>query len=241
MAMIDFLSQHLLYFYTTVMAVCIGFLLTVIGYVAAKWLNKKFPTTPIVIMAIVFVVALLAICDWPYEEYAKTVMPVFTRLLGYVTVALAIPLATIRYHELPIKRLVGLFTFATLLGSLLPMALAYGFHLSESTILAFATRAVTTPVALNVATLIHAPLILASFIVIFSGLVGAALSPLILRKIDDERAAGFALGLAAHAIGTAQAWQRSAVAGEYAAFGMAVNSIVTALWVVPLFHYLTLS
>lgn len=239
--MIDFLSQHPWYFYTTSIAVCIGFLLTLIGYVAAKLLNKKFPSTPIVIMAIVFVVVLLEICDWSYEEYAESVMPVFTRLLGYVTVALAIPLATIKYHELPLKRLIGLFAFATLLGSLLPMALAYGLHLSEPKILAFATRAVTTPVALNVATLIHAPLVLTGFIVIFSGLAGAALSPLILRKINDERAAGFALGLAAHAIGTAQAWQRSSVAGEYAAFGMAVNSIITALWVIPLFHYLALS
>ena len=49
-------------------------------------------------------------------------------------------------------------------------------HLSSPTVLAFATRAVTTPIALNIATLIHAPLAMASLIVILSGLVGAALS-----------------------------------------------------------------
>jgi putative effector of murein hydrolase len=213
----------------------VGFLLTLIGYVAAKLLNQRFPKLPVVIAAIVFVVVLLALCSWHYEAYAQTVAPLFNRLLGYATVALAIPLATIRFDQLPVKRLLGLFAFATLLGSLLPMGLAYGFHLSHPDILAFATRAVTTPIALNVAALIHAPLVLASFIVIFSGIIGAAFSPLMLRNINDERAAGFALGLAAHAIGTAQAWQRSTIAGEYAAFGMAVNGVVTALWVILIF------
>ncbi len=233
--MIDFLAHHVSHFYATTLMVFFGFLLTFIGYVAAKLLNQRFPKLPMVVAAIIFVMGLLAICDWHYEAYAQTVAPLFNRLLGYATVALAIPLATIRFDQLPIKRLLGLFTFATLLGSLLPMGLAYALHLSHPDVLAFATRAVTTPIALNVAALIHAPLVLASFIVIFSGLIGAALSPLILRNINDERAAGFALGLAAHAIGTAQAWQRSTIAGEYAAFGMAVNGVVTALWVILVF------
>lgn len=236
--MIDFLTlyiSHISHYYAASIMVLFGFLLTLIGYVAAKMLNQRFPKLPVVIAAIAFVVALLAVCNWHYEAYAQTVAPLFNRLLGYATVALAIPLATIRFDQLPIKRLLALFTFATLLGSLLPMGLAYGFQLSQPDVLAFATRAVTTPIALNIAALIHAPLVLASFIVIFSGLVGAVLSPIILRNIDDERAAGFALGLAAHAIGTAQAWQRSPIAGEYAAFGMAVNGVVTALWVIPIF------
>ena len=48
--------------------------------------------------------------------------------------------------------------------------------------------------------------------------------------LNDERASGLALGLAAHAIGTAQAWQRGSIAGRYAAFGMAVNAVFTAIW-----------
>jgi putative effector of murein hydrolase len=67
-------------------------------------------------------------------------------------------------------------------------------------------------------------------IVILSGTIGAAFSSIILRNIKDERASGLALGLAAHAIGTAQAWQRGPIAGRYAAFGMAVNAVFTAVW-----------
>jgi putative effector of murein hydrolase len=161
----------------------------------------------------------------------QAVGPLFSHLLGYVTVALAIPLAAMRLDDLPLKKLSGLLLLATLMGALLPMGMAWLLHLSEPTVMAFATRAVTTPIALNIAALIDAPLALASLIVIVSGLIGAALSPLILSKLDDERAAGLALGLAAHAIGTVEAWQRGPVAGRYAAFGMAINGLITAIWV----------
>jgi len=102
--------------------------------------------------------------------------------------------------------------------------------MSEPTIMAFATRAVTTPIAINIATLLHSPVTLVILIVILSGVIGSAFSSIILRNINDERASGLALGLAAHAIGTAQAWQRGTVAGRYAAFGMAVNAVFTAIW-----------
>ena len=184
------------------------------------------------------VVGLLALLQQPYEDYMQNVNPIFNRLLGYVTVALAVPLAAMRYDDLPLKSMVGILVFASVSAVALPMTLAYLLHMSESTVLAFATRAVTTPIALNIATLLHAPLTLVTLIVILSGVIGAAFSPLLLRHINDERASGLALGLAAHAIGTAQAWQRGQVAGRYAAFGMAVNGVFTAIWLPTFLLYL---
>ena len=34
----------------------------------------------------------------------------------------------------------------------------------------------------------------------------------------------------AHAIGTVEAWMISPTAGRYAAFGLAINGLVTAMW-----------
>ena len=232
----DNLISSSLHALATSLMVWVGFALTLGGYIIAKAINQRYPRLPLVVVASLIVMAMLALFRWPYEAYAQTVAPLFNRLLGYATVALDIPLVSIRIDELPVKRLMLLLGTATLLGGLLPMGLAVLMGLPHSTVLAFATRAVTTPIALNVASLTHAPATLVSFIVIFSGLIGAALSPLILRHVRDERAAGFALGLAAHAIGTAQAWQRSPVAGEYAAFGMAINAVITAIWVIAVFH-----
>ena len=126
--------------------------------------------------------------------------------------------------------ILGILIFASFSAVALPMGLAYLLHMTSPDIMAFATRAVTTPIAINIATLLQAPISLVILIVILSGVIGAAFSPLILRHINDERASGLALGLAAHAIGTAQAWQRGSVAGRYAAFGMAVNAVFTAVW-----------
>lgn len=207
-----------------------GFMLTLLAHVLARLIGQFFPRLPVIVIAMFIVLGLLWLTRWPYDHYMQQVDRLFQHFLGYVTVALAIPLAAIRLDNVPLKALIGLFVFATLTSVALPMGLAYAVHLSSPTVMAFATRAVTTPIALNIATLIHAPLAMASLIVILSGLIGAALSPLILRNLNDERAAGLALGLAAHAIGTVQAWQRGPIAGRYAAFGMAVNGILTAVW-----------
>ena len=220
------------------LAVLYGFILTLIAYLIAKPINKKFPQVPIIVIGMFLIIVLLFVFGIPYETYMAQVNPVFNHLLGYVTVALAIPLAAMRYDDLPLKAMGGILVFASISAVALPMGLAYLLHMSDANILAFATRAVTTPIAINIATLLHAPLSLVILIVILSGVIGAAFSPLILRHINDERASGLALGLAAHAIGTAQAWQRGSVAGRYAAFGMAVNAVFTAIWLPTFVLYL---
>ena len=211
------------------LSIIFGFTLTFVAYLLAKPLNKKIPQIPVIVFGMFLVIGFLLLVGIPYENYMKDINPLFNNLLGYVTVALAIPLAAMRYDDLPLKGIIGILIFASISAVALPMGLAYLLHMADSTIMAFATRAVTTPIAINIATLLHAPVSLAILIVILSGVIGAAFSPLILRHINDERASGLALGLAAHAIGTAQAWQRGSVAGRYAAFGMAVNAVFTAI------------
>ncbi|MEC7120210.1 MAG: LrgB family protein [Pseudomonadota bacterium] len=218
------------------LSVLAGLMLTLAAHLVARLLGQRWPKLPVVVVSVGLVMLWLWLLRWPYVDYFNAVGKIFDHLLGYVTVALAIPLAVMRFDDLPLKRLGNLLLLATLTGAALPMGLAWLLHLSEPTILAFATRAVTTPIALNIASLIDAPLALVSLIVIVSGLIGAAVSPLLLRNVHDERAVGLALGLAAHAIGTVEAWQRSPVAGRYAAFGMAVNGVMTAIWL-PLVFY----
>ena len=221
------------------LSIIFGFTLTFVAYLLAKPLNKKIPQIPVIVFGMFLVIGFLLLVGIPYENYMKDINPLFNNLLGYVTVALAIPLAAMRYDDLPLKGITGILIFASISAVALPMGLAYLLHMADSTIMAFATRAVTTPIAINIATLLYAPVSLAILIVILSGVIGAAFSPLILRHINDERASGLALGLAAHAIGTAQAWQRGSVAGRYAAFGMAVNAVFTAIWLPTFITFLS--
>ncbi|MEB3768377.1 LrgB family protein [Acinetobacter sp. MD2] len=207
-----------------------SFLITLIAYFIAKRLSRYLSRVPVLVIGMFCVIAMLSVVKLPYEHYMQGTHDVFGRLLGYVTVALAIPLATMRYDDLPLKALSGILCFASLSAVALPVSLAYLLHMAHPTILAFSTRAVTTPIAINIANLVGSPVSLVILIVILSGLIGAIFSTFILRNIHDERASGLALGLAAHAIGTVQAWQRGPVAGRYAAFGMAVNGVFTAIW-----------
>ena len=216
------------------MATLAAVLLTLAAHVIARLLARKLSWLPMVITALVLVLVFLFLLQWDYDNYYSAAKPIFDHLLGYVTVLLAVPLAAMNFKGLPVKKLSLIVAIASVIGTLLPMSLAYLFSLSHDSILAFATRSVTTPIGLSVADLINAPLALANLIIIVSGLIGGAVARFLFRGINDDRAKGLALGLAAHAFGTVEAWQSSHTAGRYAAFGLAVNGLVTAIWV-PVF------
>lgn len=212
----------------------VAFLVTLVAHVGAKYvlryLNKYFRGVPMIIIAIILTLIILFAIQLPYATYYAHAKPVFDRLLGYSTVLLAVPLAGMDFKGLPIKKLSIIVILASFVGAILPMSLSYLFALNMETILAFATRSVTTPVGLSVAQIINAPLVMANLIIIVSGILGAGVCRLLFKNITDDRAKGLALGLVAHAIGTVEAWTISPIAGRYAAFGLAINGLVTAVW-----------
>ncbi len=69
----------------------------------AKPCNQKFPQIPVIVFGMCFVLLLLYFFGIPYETYVTQTNPLFNQLLGYVTVALAIPLAAMRYDDLPLQ------------------------------------------------------------------------------------------------------------------------------------------
>ena len=90
------------------LTVLYGFLLTLLAYLLAKPCNQKIPQIPVLVFGMCFVIGFLMLFGIPYESYMANVNPLFNHLLGYVTVALAIPLAAMRYDDLPLKGIVGI-------------------------------------------------------------------------------------------------------------------------------------
>lgn len=213
-----------------ILVVAFAFGLTLVAHMIARIFVKRLSNVPMVIIAMIAVLLMLFVLSWDYEHYYQTIKPIFDHLLGYVTVLLAIPLASMNLQGLPIKRLSMLAVIATLVGALLPMGLAWAWSLSHETVLSFATRAVTTPVGLSVANIIGAPLIMANLIIVVSGVIGAVFGRRLLKNVHDDRAKGLAMGMMAHGFGTVEAWQISPIAGRYAAFGLAINGLLTAVW-----------
>jgi putative effector of murein hydrolase len=72
---------------------------------------------------------------------------------------------------------------------------------------------------------------LTAVLVVTTGIIGAvgARGVLDVLRIDDPAVRGFAVGVAAHGIGTARAFQVSATAGAFAGLAMGLNGFTTAL------------
>ena len=72
---------------------------------------------------------------------------------------------------------------------------------------------------------------LAAVLVILTGVSGSVMAKYVLDglRITDHGVRGFAVGIAAHGIGTARAFQVSEQAGAFAALAMGLNGALTAL------------
>ncbi len=184
-----------------------------------------------VLVSMALVVGILLACGIAYEEYRISAQWL-TLLLGPATVALAVPL------YLNLRRIRELFgpivvtllvagIFATALG----MALAWAFGADEMILMTLAPKSVTSPIAMLVAEQIGGVVALAAVFVMITGVLGAIIGPELLRRfgVQHPAARGIALGLTAHAVGTAQALQESDECGAFAALAMSLMGVLTAV------------
>jgi predicted murein hydrolase (TIGR00659 family) len=162
-------------------------------------------------------------------------------MLGPATVALALPLWD---NRKTILSSIAPITLALLAGSVVAagsaILLARAFGLPVEILLSLAPKSTTAPVALGISEAIGGIPALTAVLVILTGIIGAVtVTPLMnVLRISDWRARGFAVGVAAHGIGTARAFQVNPVAGAYAGIAMALNALLTSLIVPVLVRWL---
>lgn len=185
---------------------------------------------PVLVAMIILIATLLAL-DIDYAEY-KQGAQLLTMILGPATVALAVPLylnmrrvRQVLWPTLITLVLGGLF--ATVLG----VALAWLFGAETLILSTIAPKSVTTPIAMLVAEEIGGAASLAAVFVMITGVLGAMLGIEALRvfRITSPAAQGMALGIVAHAVGTARALQESEEAGAFAALAMSMMGVLTAV------------
>lgn len=208
--------------------------MTLVAYQLAVVIYRRCGQRPFanpVLIAILLLVSLLTVTDTPYLQYFEGAQFVHF-LLGPATVALAIPL----YGQF--RRLVnmaGPLAIALLGGSLTAMLSAVfvgdWFGGTLPTLLSLAPKSVTTPIAMGIAEQIGGHPSLAAVMVIVTGILGAMVAQTLYHwlNIRDDAVAGFALGVAAHGIGTARAFQINETMGAFAALGMGLNGLLTAI------------
>lgn len=216
----------------------LGLTLTLVAYQAAYWVYQRAGFNPLlnpVLLAILMLVTALTLTGTSYATYFDGAQFVHF-LLGPATVALAVPLY-LQFDKL--KKLALPLIVALFAGSVTAIVSAVGIAwllgASETTLLSLAPKSVTTPIAMGIAEKLGGIPSLAAVLVMLTGVSGSVMAKYVLDglRITDHSVRGFAVGIAAHGIGTARAFQVSEQAGAFAGLGMGMNGLLTAI-LVPL-------
>lgn len=214
----------------------IGFAaITVLVFEGSRLLARRFghPILNPTFITILAIIGVLAVGRVPYSEYMRG-GALIAWLLGPATVALGAPLArnlgTIARNGLPI--IVSLCVGAATAAISGPLVLA-AFGGSGALERAMAPKAATTPIAMAVAHEIGGTPSLAAIFAIAGGVtVAVAARPVMTwLGVEDSRAFGLAAGVAGSGIGAAEAVTQGPEAAAYAALGVGLTAITTALFV----------
>lgn len=218
-------------------------LLTLAAYTAALGLYRRSGHHLLCLPVLTgtgLVLGALALAGAGYPVYAEG-----TRLLRWLTgpaiIALAVPLyrqaAPLRRLALPLLGALLAGCLASVLGTLL---LAWSLASPMSFALSIAPKAATMPIAMQAAERAGGLPSVAALAVVATGVMGTLLArPVLgLMRLDDASTRSFALGLVAHAIGTARTLQTQPGSVAFAALAMGLNGVGTALVIALLARWL---
>ncbi|MFN3606471.1 MAG: LrgB family protein [Cypionkella sp.] len=207
---------------------------TLAAYAFGDAISQRANRAPVVnpvLIAVALLAAVLFATGTRYATYFEGAQFVHF-LLGPATVALALPLwdnrARLRGAILPLLAALMAGSVTAIVSAL---AIAQTFGVQGATLASLAPKSATAPVAIGIAENIGGLPTLTAVLVILTGVIGAVVAtPLLnLLGLRDWRARGFALGVAAHGIGTARAFHVHPTAGACAGLGMGMNAVLTAL------------
>ncbi|WP_178861716.1 LrgB family protein [Thiomicrorhabdus cannonii] len=215
-----------------------GLTLTLLCYLLAVKIYERGRYNPLlnpVALSIVFIIGILLSADIAYPAYFAGAQFIHF-LLGPATVALAIPL----YYQLGKLKTVWLpLTVALIIGISVSGISAYyiaqWLGASEQTMLSMIPKSVTAPIAMGISEKTGGLPTLTAVFVVITGVLGAALGTWLLKrfKIEDEAVKGVAMGVTAHGLGTARAFQISPQMGAFAGLAMALAASISA-FILPL-------
>jgi putative effector of murein hydrolase len=193
--------------------------------------TQRNPLANPVLIAVVLVAAGLALAGMPYQRYFEGAQFVHF-LLGTATVSLAIP---IYKGWASVKGRLGALTLAMAAGGATSIAVAVGvlkaLGADEALVRGMWAKSVTAPIAMGIAERVQASPTLTAIFAVSTGVLGAVLGRFVLNAagVTAWWQRGFALGVAAHGIGTSRAFSVHPVAGAYASLGMGLHGIVSAV------------
>jgi predicted murein hydrolase (TIGR00659 family) len=219
-----------------------GLTITLVAYGLAYRVYLKSNASPLVnpvVTSVVMLIALLMATGTSYDDYFEGGQFVHF-LLGPATVALAVPLyeqlSRLRALWLPVT--ISIFSGVVIAaGSSIGLARLLGGSVEIQ--MSLAPKSATAPVAMGISETIGGIPSLTAVLVVVTGIVGAVTGTKLFEwmRIKDDSVKGIAMGVAAHGIGTARAFQVSNQMGAFSGLAMALSAFATALlvpWLVDL-------
>ncbi|MCH8683848.1 LrgB family protein [Pedomonas mirosovicensis] len=211
-----------------------GILATMLAYGVALRLGKltrQHPLANPILIAALLLIAGLALARLPVRGYMSSVEPL-RWLLGPATVAFGLPIY--RQRALIIsagKALIGAILIGSLAGIVSAVGLAKLLDLSPVTIRALSAKSITSPFAIAVMERLGGPAELAAGLVIVTGLLGAILLPVLLKRERerDPESYALALGLSAHIVGSQHVARIAPQALSIASLALTLAGLATTL------------
>lgn len=212
----------------------LGLTITLVAYGLAYRLYIYANAHPLlnpVLTSIIALIILLALTSTPYATYFEGGQFVHF-LLGPATVALAIPLyqqcSKLRTLFLPVTITV---ISGTVIGAFSSIGIASLLGASVQTQLSLAPKSVTAPVAMGISEQVGGLPSLTAVLVVVTGIIGAVIGSQLfeLMRIKDDSVKGIAIGITAHGIGTARAFQVSPEMGAFSGLAMALSAFAAAV------------
>lgn len=197
--------------------------------------SGRHPLANPVLIAVTAISGCIVLIDMPYAKYFEGAQFVHF-LLGTATVALAVPiyegLGALRGRIAPLS-LALLAGGAVSIGSAVGVARLLGAD--PSIVGALWTKSVTAPIAMGIAERMHVSPTLTAVFAVITGILGAMIGRFMLDATGTKAwwQRGFALGIAAHGIGTSRAFSVNQEAGVYASLAMGLHGVLGAV-LIPL-------
>ena len=212
----------------------LGLTITLVVYSIAYRLYIYANSNPLlnpVVTSVALLIVFLLLTETSYEAYFEGGQFVHF-LLGPATVALAIPLYQqfSKLRKLWLHVSVALISGVTI-GAFSSITIAWLLGASIQTQLSLAPKSVTAPVAMGISEQIGGLPSLTAVLVVVTGIIGAIIGTKLfeLMQIKDDSVKGIAMGITAHGIGTARAFQVSSEMGAFSGLAMALSAFATAI------------
>lgn len=211
----------------------LGIVLTLFIYMLSKILAKRYPylwLSPLIICPVTLVL-FLSVFHVNYATYARGAHYI-SLLLDPATVAFAVPIyknrALIKQYATAI---LGSLIIGVIIAFTSSYFLAKSLNFSSQMVHSMMPRSITTPIAMDLSTMLGGQPNLTAIFVIVTGLAGSIVGPLVIRfmRIRSASARGLLLGMGAHGCGTSTAFSIGELEGSFASVAMILAALVSII------------